>query len=191
MKHLLLTSLAALTLTTTATLAEGDNGLYLGLGYASTNIDVTIDNISERDQKLLDSSTDSIILQLGYDFNANLGVEGRYYANNSGIAFDYYLGGTPLEGTYKAETFAVYAKPQYNMGVLTIYGLLGMASNDYTVRNLVSPGNDTLFSWGGGAKFNVTQSLGLFVDYTDLGETEDALTDTGLNSWNIGVSYKF
>ena len=111
--------------------------------------------------------------------------------NNSSLAFDYYLGGTPLAGSYKAETLALYAKPQYNLGVITVYGLIGIAANDYTATNFLSPDNDTLFSWGGGAKFNVTQSLGLFVDYTDFGSSTELLTETGLASWNFGISYKF
>ncbi len=130
MKKLLLTTLATLTLGSTATFANDDSGLYLGLGYASTNIDLTIDQLSDKNQQILDSSTDSVLLQVGYDFNAFIGIEGRYYVNNSSLAFDYYLGNTPLEGTYKAETLALYAKPQYNMGLITLYGLLGFASNN-------------------------------------------------------------
>lgn len=190
MKKILLASLASLTMGATATLAD-DTGLYLGLGYSSTNINLTVDNLSDKNQKLLDSSTDSIMLQAGFDFNEYIGVEGRYYINNSALAFNYYLGGTPLEGTYKAETFALYAKPQYNLGVITVYGLLGIAANDYTASTLVGSNNDTLFSWGAGAKFNVTQSLGLFVDYADLGNSEKSLSETGLSSWNVGISYKF
>jgi len=191
MKKLLLTSIAALTLGSTAALGNDNSGLYIGLGYASTNIDLTIENISEENQQLLDSSTDSVLLQAGYDFNEYIGIEGRYYINNSSLAFDYYLGNTPLEGTYKAETLALYAKPQYNLGLITVYGLIGFAANDYTATNFLTSDNDTLFSWGAGAKFNVTQSLGLFVDYTDFGSSDEQLTETGLASWNVGVSYKF
>ena len=65
-----------------------------------------------------------------------------------------------------------------------------MSANNYTANNLLGADDDILFSWGGGAKFNVTQSLGLFVDYTDLGENDETLT-TGLSSWNVGFNYKF
>lgn len=190
MKRILLSSLAILAMGNSVLHAD-EHGLYLGLGYASTNIDVTIDGLSDRNQKILDSSTDSIILQAGYDFNAYFGIEGRYYINNSSLAYEYYLGNTPLSGTYEAESLTIYAKPQYNLGPITLYGLLGLSANNYTVTNLLgSSDNATLFSWGGGAKFNVTQSLGLFADYTDLG-TEDATVETGLASWNVGFTYKF
>jgi len=172
-------------------LAEDDSGLYLGLGYASTNIDLTVDGLDDAQQKLLDTSTDSVILMAGYDFNSYLGVEGRYYLNASSVGFDYYLGDTLLSGTYKAESFAIYAKPQLNLGLITLYALAGVTYNDYTINALLgSDENDALFSWGGGAKFNVTQSLGLFLDYTDLGESTKFST-TNLSSVNLGVSYRF
>lgn len=191
MNKLLLASLATFAIGSTTTFADDSSGLYIGLGYASTNIDLTIEGLSAEDQPLKDSYTDSVMLQVGYDFNEFFGVEGRYYINNSAIAFDYYLGNTPLEGTYKAETLALYAKPQYDLGLISIYGLIGLAANDYTATNFLSPGNDTLFSWGAGAKFNVTKSLGLFVDYTDFGNTAEIVSETDLASWNVGVSYKF
>ena len=189
MKKILLSTLTILAIGST-TLQADDEGIYLGLGYASTNIDVTIDSLSEENQKLLDSSTDSVVLLAGYNFNEYVGLEGRYYINNSSLAYDYYLGDTELSDAYEAESLTLYVKPQYNFGLITVYGLVGMSANSYTTSNLSGSDNDTLFSWGGGAKFNVTQSLGLFADYTDLGENDETLT-TGLSSWNIGFSYIF
>jgi len=189
LKKILLSTLTLLAIGSTSIQAD-NSGLYLGLGYASTNIDLTIDGLSDENQKLLDSSTNSILLLAGYDFNEYIGVEGRYYINNSSLAYDYYLGGTLLQDSYEAESLAIYLKPQFNLDAITIYALIGMSANDYTATNLLGSNNDTLFSWGGGAKFNVTQSLGLFVDYTDLGKN-DAVLETGLSSWNVGFSYKF
>ena len=172
-------------------MAEDDSGLYLGLGYASTNIDLDIKVDDKDKQKLIDASTDSVLLLVGYDFNNYMGIEGRYYLNASSVGFDYVLGDTSLPGKYKAESFALYVKPQYNLGLITLYALAGVSFNDYTTNNLLGGDHtDALFSWGGGAKFNVTQSLGLFVDYTDLGESTKFST-TNLSSVNIGVSYRF
>ena len=191
MKNILLATLTTLTIGT-STLSADESGLYLGFGYAATNIDIGQIYSDPDKQKLVDASTDSVILLAGYDFNPYIGVEGRYYLNASSAGFDYYLGDTPLEGTYKAESFTLYAKPQYNLGIITLYGLLGVAFNDYTLSSAFNGGsdNEAIFSWGGGAKFNVTQSLGLFVDYTDLGESTN-FTSTNLSSWNLGVSYRF
>ena len=190
MKKILLSPLTIMAMGSSTLYADDSSGLYLGLGYSSTNIDLTVDGLSDENQKLLDSSTDSILLIAGYDFNEYFGVEGRYYINNSSLAYDYYLGGTLLEDAYEAESLAIYLKPQYNLDFITIYALIGMSANDYTATNLLGSDSDTLFSWGAGAKFNVTQSFGLFVDYTDLG-TNDAILETGLSSWNVGFSYKF
>lgn len=190
MKKILLPMLATFTFGSGSLLMADNNGIYLGLGYASTNIDLTIDTLSDDINKKLDKSTDSLILLAGYDFNNYFAVESRYYYNISAIAFQYELAKLPIE--YKAESLTFYAKPQYNLGVITVYGLVGVAFNDYTVNNILGGGNsdDALFTWGAGAKFNVTQSLGLFVDYTDLGEST-SFSQTTLSSWNLGISYKF
>jgi len=189
LKKILLSSLTLLALGST-TIQADNSGLYLGLGYSSTNIDLTIDGLNDENQELLDTSTDSILILAGYDFNEYVGLEGRYYINNSSLAYDYYLGGTLLEDVYEAESLAIYLKPQYHLDAITIYALIGMSANDYTATNILGSDSDSLFSWGGGAKFNVTQSLGLFVDYTDLGKN-DGVLETGLSSWNVGFSYKF
>jgi hypothetical protein len=171
--------------------ADENNGLYIGAAYASTNMELSVDGLSSATQDLLDASSDSVLLLAGYNINKNLGLEGRYYVNASEIAFESQAKNTIFSGAYKAETIAFYAKPKYEMGIFTLYGLLGMSFNNYTANDLLGGNSDdALFSWGGGAKFNVTQSLGLFVDYTDLGESDNVL-NTNLSSWNLGVSYQF
>ncbi len=188
-KKYLLSAAAALTVTTS--LSAGDSGLYIGLGYADTNIDLAFDGLNI-DKDLLNLSTDSIVFLAGYDLNEYFGVEGRYYLNASEAGYEYYLGNTPLSGQYKAESFALYAKPQYKLAMLNFYALLGVTANDYTANTLLGGNNDdTLFTWGAGVKFNITDSLGAFVDYTNLGESDNVLTNTDLESWNIGFSYKF
>ncbi len=188
MKKILLSTLAILAIGNSSLHAEG-NGLYLGVGYSSTNIDLSIPSTLYEDN-ILDEATDSVLFMAGYDFNEYVGIEVRYSINSSSLAFDYYLSDTPLEGTYEAETLAFYVKPQYNFGLITVYGLLGVAMNDYTANTLLGAEDETLFSWGAGAKFNITESFGAFVDYTDLGETDEIIT-TALTSWNVGLSYKF
>jgi len=190
MKHLMLSSLAAIVLATASATAD-DSGLYLGLGYANTNIDLAFDGLNV-DKELLDLSTDSIVLMAGYDLNQYFGIEGRYYLNASEAGYEYYLGDTPISGDYKAESFALYAKPQYSLAMLNFYLLLGVTANDYTANTLLKgSSDDTLFTWGAGIKFNITGSLGAFVDYTNLGESENVVNKTDLESWNIGFSYKF
>ena len=192
MKQIFLTTLATLTIGMITLSADENTGLYVGLGYAATNIDLTVgDNIIDTNLNILDTGTDSILLISGYDINSYFALEGRYLINATEAAVEYETSNTPLSGNYKADTFAIYAKPKYNLGAVTLYGLLGFAYNDYTLDAILGGNNDdTLFSWGGGAKFNVTQSIGLFVDYTDFGES-DNLVKTNITSWNFGATYKF
>ena len=70
------------------------------------------DGLADEKQKILDSSTDSIILLAGYDFNEYFGIEGRYYINNSSLAYDYYLGGTEISDAYEAESLTLYVHIQ-------------------------------------------------------------------------------
>jgi hypothetical protein len=186
MKKVTLSILAALAIGNSSLYAE-ETGLYLGLGYSNTNVEFGISS-DLFDADIFDVSTDSLLMLVGYDINEYIGVEGRYYWNITSMAVDYHVSGIPIIEEYKAESFALYVKPQYSFDMISIYALLGITMNDYTA--LLQSSDDTLFSWGVGAKFNMTQSFGVFADYTDLGETDD-LISTGLSSWNLGISYKF
>lgn len=186
MKKLSLSLLTTFILGNASLWAE-DPGLFLGLGYAKTNVAFNID-AGNIDTDLFDVSTDSLLFLAGYDINEYIGVEGRYYWNTSAMAVQYYAGDVPIVRDYKAESFALYAKPQYSFSILSVYALLGITMNDYTA--LLQSKNDTLFSWGLGAKVSMSQSFGAFIDYTDLGETDDLL-NTDLSSWNLGLTYKF
>lgn len=185
MNKIVLSTLTALALGNSS--IQADNaGLYLGLGYAYTTIELGVSD-DFLSLPAFDVATDSIVFLAGFDFNDWLGIEGRYYWNiTSAVADEYNAYG--LLDEYKAESFAFYAKPQYSFDVVSIYALLGVTMNDYTL--LLQSSDDTLFSWGVGAKFNFTESFGAFADYTDLGES-DLLLATGLSSWNFGITYKF
>ena len=186
MKKITLSILATLAIGNSSLYAE-NSGLYLGLGYSNTTVDFSLSS-DFYDNDIFDVSTDTLLMLAGYDINEYVGIEGRYYWNITSMAVDYYASGIPVVEDYKAESFALYVKPQYSFDMITLYALLGVTLNDYTA--LLQSSDDTLFSWGVGAKFNMTQSFGAFVDYTDLGETDDLIT-TGLSSWNIGITYKF
>ena len=191
MTKLVYLALTGLIISSVTVVADENNGLYLGGAYASTNIELSMDGLSAATQNVLDASSDSVLLLAGYNLHKNLGLEGRYYVNASEIAFKANVNNSVFSGAYKAESIAFYAKPKYEMGLFTLYGLLGMSFNNYTANELLGGNSDdSLFSWGGGAKFNVTKSLGLFVDYTDLGKS-DTLVNTNLSSWNLGVSLQF
>jgi hypothetical protein len=167
-------------------LQAGDAGVYIGAGYASTTVEFS-DTSEWFDLPSVDFDTDSIVLLAGYDFNAYIGVEGRYYWNlSSGLTYAYNPLG--LFDDYEAQSLALYAKPQYDLDMVAFYALLGFTMNSYTA--LAQSGDETLFSWGGGAKLFLTESFAVFADYTYLGES-DLIISTELSSWNFGLIYKF
>ncbi len=186
MNKLLLSALATMAMGSSSLLAE-NAGLYIGAGYASTAIDFSAAS-GLLDLPAVDTATDSLVFLAGIDFNEYFGIEGRYYWNITSTVVDSAYNVVGIFDDYKAESFALYAKPQYSLDIVSLYALLGVTMNDYSA--LTQSNSDTLFSWGGGAKLNFTESFSIFVDYTDLGESDTVLT-TGLSSWNIGLSFKF
>lgn len=146
---------------------ESTSSFYVGLGYSYMNLDP--DNSAEADG-------DAVLFLAGYNFNKYIAVEGRY----SGL-------------TDCLENTAIYLKPMYPLGAISIYGLLGYGQVDYdNGRSLSESG----FQWGIGANYEVVENIGVFVDYTSLyddtgfdGElpNQDVLAD----SINVGFTYKF
>jgi hypothetical protein len=185
MKKTILSMLAALSIGS-GTLYADNAGFYIGGGYAYTTVEFSASS-DWLDLPTFDADTDSVILLAGFDFNDYIGVEGRYYWNiTSGVKYEYSPFG--LLDDYEAQSLALYAKPQYNLDVISFYALLGFTMNSYTA--LAQSGDETIFSWGLGGKLILTESFGIFVAYTDLGEGDVILT-TGLSSWNFGLTYKF
>lgn len=107
-------------------------------------------------------------------------------------------------GDYDDElsNIAIYLKPMYPVGDLTLYGLLGYGQTTLEWED-GSENSDSDFQWGIGAGYNITESLSLFVDYTVLydddefdppsgavmvmGETKDYKAD----AITLGITYKF
>jgi len=146
---------------------ESTSSFYAGLGYSYMTMDP--DNSSE-------VNGDAILLLAGYNFNRYIAVEGRY----SGL-------------TDCLENTAIYLKPMYPFGGISLYGLLGYGQIDYDGGQSLS---ESGFQWGIGASYEVAENIGVFVDYTSLyddtgfdGElpNQDVLVD----SINVGFTYKF
>jgi len=151
----------------TPMIEESTSSFYAGLGYSYMTMDP--DNSSE-------VNGDAILLLAGYNFNRYIAVEGRY----SGL-------------TDCLENTAIYLKPMYPFGGISLYGLLGYGQIDYDGGQSLS---ESGFQWGIGASYEVAENIGMFVDYTSLyddtgfdGElpNQDVLVD----SINVGFTYKF
>jgi len=151
----------------TPMIEESTSSFYAGLGYSYMTMDP--DNSSE-------VNGDAILLLAGYNFNRYIAVEGRY----SGL-------------TDCLKNTAIYLKPMYPFGGISLYGLLGYGQIDYDGGQSLS---ESGFQWGIGASYEVAENIGVFVDYTSLyddtgfdGElpNQDVLVD----SINVGFTYKF
>ncbi|MFT7824660.1 MAG: outer membrane beta-barrel protein, partial [Sulfurimonas sp.] len=97
---------------------------------------------------------------------------------------------------------AIYLKPMYPIGDLTLYGLLGYGKTTLEWEDNYEK-SDSDFQWGIGAGYRISESLSLFVDYTVLydddefdppsaevmvmGHTKDYKAD----AITLGITYKF
>jgi len=152
----------------TPVVEESTSSFYVGLGYSYMDLDP--DNHSEADG-------DAILLLAGYNFNKYIALEGRY----SGL-------------TDCLENTAIYVKPMYPFGDVSIYALLGYGDTNYD-NGVVSNSEDG-FQWGLGANYAVTQNIGLFADYTSLYDDtgfENAFVNDDVQAYsvNVGFTYKF
>ena len=148
------------------------------------------------DQTDIDYS--SLMFQAGYQVNSYIAAEFRYWFSlNSG---DYSTNTlySLNPGAYDSfDAWGMYLKPMYPVTPeFSIYGLLGFAGvtvdADYGSYLLY---NDSSFSWGLGASFDVTPNIALFIDYVDLFndtlEFYEYSQKTKVNTFNFGVTYKF
>lgn len=158
----------------------------LGLGEVSVNNDITDEEISAT----------TLMLQVGYQVNEYLAIEGRY---SFGLGDSDYDAGnlTNVANVYDGDvsTWGVYVKPMYPIGEFSLYALLGYG--EVMLDNLA--GGDAVeggFQWGVGASYAFTEEISLFADYIslydDTGFDYRAQTsDVDADAWTVGLSYNF
>ena len=146
---------------------ESTGSFYVGAGYSLINADT--DNYGEHDG-------DEVLLLAGYNFNQYIGVEARY----AGF-------------TDCMENYGIYVKPMYPIGDAAVYALLGYGET--THDNGAVENSEAGFQWGLGAKYAVTENIGVFADYTSLYDDTgfDTFTngDVTVDAVNVGVTYTF
>ena len=136
-----------------------NSAFYLGLGFgqAMVNDDFTGEEIS----------TNTMMLQAGYQYHENLAFEGRY---TFGFSTDYDAGNlSSLALGYDGDfsSWGLYLKPMYPIGDFSLYALLGFGG--VMLEDLV--GGDAYesdFQWGLGASYAFTENISGFVDYVSL-----------------------
>jgi len=160
------------------------SGLYAGLGYSCLHLT----------QDAPDTTTTAwtgASINLGYDFNEYLAIEGRYTASIGDMQYEAW--NIDEDKDYDMSNVALYLKPQINMGTFGLYGLVGYGQT--TFDNGSSYSVDGL-QYGAGINVNATENVQLFVDYRRLYDDSefDGLVDNqdiAANSWSVGANYKF
>jgi opacity protein-like surface antigen len=92
------------------------------------------------------------------------------------------------------KNYGLYAKPMYSVTTgLALYGLLGYGKSSYE-KNAVTYSESGL-QWGLGAKYELSNGVGLFVDYMQMysGSNYDGLivSDAQFDGMNVGATYTF
>ncbi|RRS32641.1 MAG: hypothetical protein P794_00855 [Epsilonproteobacteria bacterium (ex Lamellibrachia satsuma)] len=155
---------------------------YTGLGYSYLNMDSDSSNTD---------TGHAITLLAGYNFHKYLALESRYTAtindssvHNTSADFDQRL---------DISNIALYLKPKYSTGGLTMYGLLGYGQ--ITFDNGISHSENS-FQCAIGAQMEAIYNIDVFVDYTKLYDDNDFdistnNSDLSIDAVNIGVKYNF
>jgi len=181
--------------------AIDDSGFYVGLGYSYMMMEkdwgdeiIGIITPSQIMGEGIEEVTENAVLLLaGYNFNKYIAVEGRYTKGIGDLDSD-------MDGEIDGDlsNIGLYLKPMYPLGGVTLYGLLGfgkvtLEEPDYGIDN-----SESGFQWGLGASMEVTENVGVFVDYTrlydDTGFDDTQFfdgVDMTIDSVNVGVTYKF
>ena len=183
------------------------SGPYIGAAFGLTNVNDEYDD--GRNFESTDIDYNALMLQAGYEINPYIAFEFRYWFSVSDGDYDLYTNNPypPVSGSYQDfNAWGIYAKPMFPVTPdFSIYALLGLSGTQIDGQtnwnfDLV---DDTSFSWGFGASYNVTQNIGLFVDYVSLYDDTfyDSYWDpygyyydplgTSVYTINFGLTYKF
>lgn len=164
-----------------------NSALYIGLGFGTSYVN---DNGTGEE-----ISSDTVMLQAGYQYNENLAIEGRY---SFGLNTDYDSGSiSALNSGYDGDfsSWGVYIKPMYPIKDFSIYALLGYGG--VMLDDLVNgDAYESGFQWGVGAGYAFTDRISVFVDYVSLYDDTGfdyraQLDDVESDTWSVGFSYKF
>ena len=138
------------------------------------------------------SSGYGVTLVAGYYFNQYVGVEGRYMTTVSDLDLD---SSRPIMTTSDTlSNVGLYVKPMYAITTgFSIYGLAGYGQSTYEVKG--SDYTENGFQWGLGAKYELANGLGLFVDYLDVYDDDDFdglnVPDVQFSATTVGATYTF
>ncbi len=184
-----------------------DSGaFYIGLGYSyiMSNRTATHNTPGEIDHgetaRNIDSSAHAMLLQIGYQFNQYIAIEGRYTFTMSDMTLqDNINDNSEWKDNIDLSNIALYLKPMYPIGDFSIYGLLGYGKVERKDKD-DSRGNwdDSCLQWGAGVQYVIIDNFLIFADYTLWHDSDDEahpnaprLVDTDFSAISLGATYKF
>ena len=172
-----------------------DSGAYVGVGLSGMFL-----------QDALSDETFSAVgamIQVGYQFNQYFAVEGRHSRNVGAVKYQHGKTSNPDNSDYptRFSNAAIYLKPIYPMGKLSIYALLGYGRTQMT--NLPGGGAgvtadraESGFQWGAGVSYRASRHVSVFADYVQYYHgkgfdyrAQKATVNAG--ALTVGISYRF
>ena len=199
MKNITLSALAVITLTSfgfaggdiipvedpVVIVEESTSSFYLGAGLAVLSARESSTSLSFFSGKTGQDRMLNLTLLAGYNFNPYIGVEGRY---TTSIAKD---------DVVEMDGWSLFVKPQYPITeAFTIYALLGYGGVTLTgINTPLVDIDETGFQWGLGMSYEVTENIGLFMDYTNLANDMEGTYRTDIeadtDALTAGITYRF
>ena len=174
---------------------------YVGLGYSYLTSNRTATLVTNGSVvKDTDSVATNILLQIGYQYNQYLAIEGRYTTSIGNHSLTHkHLGGLKEDKDIDISNLAVYLKPMYPVGDFSVYGLLGYGKIEREFNTIPQHTWDgSGFQWGAGFQYKINDSFLVFADYVRWydknNEPHDRLPrllDTDFSVVSVGLTYRF
>lgn len=212
LSHLALISGALLSLATLPALADDSDGFYVGIGFGQSRANVSASECQSRVQAaasaLLPGSTATCTangtdtaykILAGYNITPHIGVEAGYLDfGQTNLSAIISVGGGSGRTELSQSATGAYADIVGNMqpsSNLDLFLKLGAYNASITSSNTVgissSTHSNTNFTFGGGARFNFTENLGLRLEYEqfkDVGHGDNECSTCALAlSYNISM----
>lgn len=192
--------LAGLCVAATMATASGaalaaDNGFYGAVDVGQSNYGDACNIFAGVAGVSCDKKDTAYRLAGGYNFNKNLGAEISY--SDYGNATANGPGGTASFGATAFQIVGTGTLPLGNQFSLTAKAGLASVNVDASLATVLLTGarsaSNNNFVWGVGAQFDVTPTIGIRVNYEDLGTVGDIATTTEskLSAISAGVVFKF
>ena len=172
------------------------NSVYLGLGYTYTNTNINIDLYEIE----MDIQGDALTVLMGYNIYEFLAIEGRYSHTIGDLSIS---ASGQIEGEKINEdgslndsmsNIALYLKPMYSSGMVTLYGLIG---GGYISLPPTPDNSGSSFQWGVGMSWDAGDNLiinsqtSFFIDYVRLNDSSSSNIEGTIDAFTVGLTFQF